>query len=254
MLKGKTTFITGASSGIGMNCAFTFAEAGSNLILIARRIERLEELKKQLIEKFQVKVHIAKCDVRIYEECESVIKNLPNDLKKIDILINNAGLACGFNKIYEGSLKDWNTMIDTNIKGLLYITKLLSPQMVERGDGHIINIASIAATQVYPNGNVYCATKSAVKTLSQAMIIDFNGTGVRVSNIDPGLVETEFAEVRFSGDKERAKTVYQGYIPLSGKDVADACLFVVTRPKHVTIQDLLITPTDQATTTIINKT
>lgn len=253
MLKGKVTFISGASSGIGMDCAITFAEASSDLILIARRIDRLNELKNLIKSKHQVNIHIAKCDVRNFEECESVISNLPDDFKKIDILINNAGLASGFSKINEGELDDWNTMIDTNIKGLLHITKLILPQMVERGDGHIINIASIAATQVYPFGNVYCATKSAVKTLSQAMIIDLNGTGIRVSNIDPGLVETEFAEVRFHGDKERAKTIYKGYIPLTGRDVAEACLFVATRPKHVTIQDLLITPTDQATTLIINK-
>lgn len=253
MLKGKVTFISGASSGIGMDCAITFAEASSDLILIARRIDRLNELKNLIKSKHQVNIHIAKCNVRNFEECESVISNLPDDFKKIDILINNAGLASGFSKINEGELDDWNTMIDTNIKGLLHITKLILPQMVERGDGHIINIASIAATQVYPFGNVYCATKSAVKTLSQAMIIDLNGTGVRVSNIDPGLVETEFAEVRFHGDKERAKTIYKGYIPLTGRDVAEACLFVATRPKHVTIQDLLITPTDQATTLIINK-
>lgn len=253
MLKEKVTFISGASSGIGMDCAITFAEAGSDLILIARRIERLDELKNLIKSQYDVNIHIAKCDVRNFEECESVISNLPDDFQKIDILINNAGLASGFSKINEGELDDWNTMIDTNIKGLLHITKLILPQMVERGEGHIINIASIAATQVYPFGNVYCATKSAVKTLSQAMIIDLNGTGVRVSNIDPGLVETEFAEVRFHGDKERAKTIYKGYTPLTGRDVAEACLFVATRPKHVTIQDLMITPTDQATTLIINK-
>ena len=168
-------------------------------------------------------------------------------------MINNAGLARGFDKVHEGDHQNWEEMIDTNIKGLLYVSRVVIPWMVEQGDGHIINIGSIAGIEVYPNGNVYCATKSAVKAISKGMAIDLNGTGIRITNLDPGLVETEFAFVRFRGDKEKADNVYKGYTPLTGKDIADVCLFAATRPKHVMIQDILITPTDQATATIVNK-
>jgi len=196
---------------------------------------------------------ISECDITKYDEIEQFIHDLPENWSGIDVLINNAGKARGLSKIQDGDMEDWEEMIDTNIKGLLYVSKLILPKMVEQGFGHVINIGSIAGREVYPNGNVYCGTKAAVAAISKGMVIDLNGTGVRVSNIEPGLVETEFASVRFHGDEEKAKTVYQGYTPLTGRDIAEAVLFCTTRPQHVMIQDVLITPTDQATATIVNK-
>jgi 3-hydroxy acid dehydrogenase/malonic semialdehyde reductase len=252
-MKNKTVFITGASAGIGKACAEVFAEAGSNLILTARRISMINEIAKTLEEKHGIEAFTFKCDVRNREEVEEKLGSLPEKWKKIDVLINNAGLASGLEKVHEGDYKDWDQMIDTNVKGLLYVSRVVVPWMVENGNGHIINNGSIAGVEVYPNGNVYCATKSAVKAISKGMAIDLNGTGIRVTNVDPGLVETEFALVRFHGDKERAANTYKGYTPLKAKDIADVCLFAATRPKHVMIQDILITPTDQATATIVNK-
>jgi NADP-dependent 3-hydroxy acid dehydrogenase YdfG len=253
LLKGKTTLITGASSGIGEATARLFASEGSDLILIARRADRLETVRDELITQYDIKIHIAGCDVRDYHQVESFILSLPEEFREINILINNAGLASGLSKFYEGDLDDWEAMIDTNIKGLLYVSKLVAPQMVERNEGSIINIASIAGLQAYPNGNVSCATKAAVGMLSQGMVIDLNGTNVRVTNIDPGLLESEFALVRFHGDKDMAAKVYEGFKPLDGGDVAEVALFVATRPAHVLIQNILITPTAQATTTMVNK-
>ncbi|MFN3305811.1 MAG: SDR family NAD(P)-dependent oxidoreductase [Candidatus Kapaibacteriota bacterium] len=252
-LEGKIALITGASSGIGEATAKVFAENGARLILLARRKERLEILSKELQEKFGTQSYLIVADVRNYEQLEREFSQIPEEFKDISILINNAGLARGFEKIYEGSVKDWDEMIDTNIKGLLYVTKLVAPILLRKNSGHIVNIASLAGRAVYPNGNVYCATKFAVKALSEAMIIDFNGTNVRITNVDPGLVETEFSIVRFHGDEEKAKTVYKGYKPLTGKDVAVVILFCVTLPEHITIQDILITPTAQATATIVSK-
>jgi serine 3-dehydrogenase len=252
-LNGKIALITGASAGIGEACAFEFAKAGSNLILTARRSDRIEKLAEMLTNEFNVKCLPIELDVRNYNEVESKFRNLPTEFKQIDILINNAGKALGMDNIQEGNLDDWEEMIDTNVKGLLYVTRVISPMMVARGNGMIINIASIAGRQVYPKGNVYCATKSAVKTISESMIVDLNGTGVRVCNVDPGLVETEFSLVRFHGDSERAKNTYKGYTPLTGKDIADVVLFAATRPAHVMVQDILVTSIDQASTTIVNK-
>jgi NADP-dependent 3-hydroxy acid dehydrogenase YdfG len=252
-LDGKITLITGASAGIGEACAVEFAKAGSNLILTARRLERIEKLAEMLAKEYNVKCLPIELDVRNNNEVESKLQNLPEEFKSVDILINNAGKALGMDNIQNGSLDDWEEMIDTNIKGLLYVTRVVAPLMVERGNGMIINIASIAGRQVYPKGNVYCATKSAVRTLSEAMVVDLNGTGVRVCNVDPGLVETEFSLVRFHGDAERAGNTYKGYTPLTGKDIADIVLFTATRPPHVMIHDILVTSIDQASTTIVNK-
>jgi 3-hydroxy acid dehydrogenase/malonic semialdehyde reductase len=252
-LNGKIALITGASSGIGEATARVFAQNGAKLILLARRKERLLSLAAELEKEFDTKSYLIVADVRNYEDLERGIKSIPDEFKDISILVNNAGLARGLEKIYEGNINDWNEMIDTNIKGLLYTTKLVAPIFLEKNSGHIVNIASLAGRAVYPNGNVYCATKFAVKALSEAMVIDFNGTNIRITNIDPGLVETEFSEVRFHGDKERAKTVYRGYKPLTGMDIANIILFCVTLPEHVMIQDLLVTPTAQATATIVHK-
>jgi NADP-dependent 3-hydroxy acid dehydrogenase YdfG len=252
-LNGKIALITGASSGIGEATARVFAQNGAKLILLARRKERLLSLAAELEKEFDTKSYLIVADVRNYEDLERGIKSIPDEFKDISILVNNAGLARGLEKIYEGNINDWNEMIDTNIKGLLYTTKLVAPIFLAKNSGHIVNIASLAGRAVYPNGNVYCATKFAVKALSEAMVIDFNGTNIRITNIDPGLVETEFSEVRFHGDKERAKTVYRGYKPLTGMDIANIILFCVTLPEHVMIQDLLVTPTAQATATIVHK-
>lgn len=250
---GKTALITGASAGIGEVCAEVLAEAGANLILIARRKNKLDEISKRIKEKNSVDIFNIKCDVRNRKEVEKCIKELPKKFRNINILVNNAGLARGMNKIQDGSFKDWDEMLDTNIKGLLNVSRFILPGMVERKSGHVINIGSLAGREVYPNGNVYCTTKHAVKAISKGMLVDLNGTGVKVTNLDPGLVETEFSEVRFHGDKERAEKIYQGYTPLTSKDVAEVVLFCVTRPQHVSIQDILVTPTDQATTMILNK-
>lgn len=252
-LEGKIAFITGASSGIGEAVAKVFAENGANLVLLARREERLRRLSDEIASKFGAKCYLIAADVRNFDVLSKEIENIPKDFKDISILVNNAGLARGLEKIYDGSIQDWEEMIDTNIKGLLYITKLISPIFIQKNSGHIVNIASLAGRAVYPNGNVYCATKFAVKALSESMIIDFNGTNVRITNVDPGLVETEFSEVRFHGDQERAKKVYLGYKPLTGMDVAKVILFCVTLPEHVMVQDILITPTAQATATIVSK-
>lgn len=250
-VKDKIVLVTGASAGIGQACAEVFAEAGAKLILMARRQEKVEALAAKLKETHGVEVYTFTADVRNYNEMKEKVEALPKEWKDIDVLINNAGLARGLSKLHEGDLHDWEEMIDTNVKGLLYVSRLVIPQMAERKSGHIINIASIAGRQVYPNGNVYCATKHAAKALSEAMMIDLNGTDVRVSNIDPGLVDTEFSTVRFHGDKEKAESVYNGMTPLYGQDIAEIALFCAMRPKHVTIQDVLVTPTDQAAATIV---
>lgn len=253
ILKGKIAFVSGASSGIGRATAEIFAKNGAKLILLARRKERLEEFAGYLHMKFKTESHLIIADIRDFQKLKTEIEHIPLNFKAIDILVNNAGLARGLDKIFEDKVDDWNEMIDTNIKGVLYLTKLIAPIFLEKRAGYIVNIASLAGRQVYPNGNVYCATKSAVKTLSEAMIIDFNGMNVRITNVDPGLVETEFSEVRFHGDKEKAKNVYKGYKPLTPDDVARIILFCVTLPEHIMVQDILITPTAQATATIVSK-
>jgi serine 3-dehydrogenase len=252
-MKNKVVFITGASAGIGEACAEVFAKAGARLILMARRQEKLADVCERLFKQYGTEIYSITCDVRNFDDLEKYINALPEKWSTIDVLINNAGKAKGLSKIQDGELRHWEEMIDTNIKGLLYVSKLILPKMVQQGFGHVINIGSIAGREVYPSGNVYCGTKAAVAFISKGMVIDLNGTGVRVTNIEPGLVETEFAAVRFDGDFEKGRTVYQGYKPLEARDVAETALFCATRPQHVMIQDILITPTDQATVNLVCK-
>lgn len=247
----KTALITGATSGIGHATAELFAAKGINLVLCGRRQERLDELKAKLGN--ITKVHILNFDVRNREDVLKQIQSLPNDFSKIDILVNNAGNAHGLDPIEEGSLDDWDAMLDINVKGLLYVSKAVLPQMVKRKTGHIINIGSTAGKEVYPKGNVYCASKHAVDAINQGMRIDLNQYGIRVGAVNPGLVETEFSKVRFKGDEARADTVYKGFQALRPEDIADIIYFVVTRPYHINIADLVVMPTAQASSTIINK-
>ncbi|AWA29115.1 NAD(P)-dependent oxidoreductase [Flavobacterium magnum] len=244
----KTALITGATSGIGRATARLFAENGIRLVLCGRREDRLEELQAELSGKTQV--YTLQFDVRDREAVLQQIHSLPEAFATIDILVNNAGNAHGLGPIQSGSLDDWDAMIDSNVKGLLYVSKAVIPGMTARNSGHIINIGSIAGKEVYPNGNVYCATKYAVDALNKAMRIDLVQHGIRVGAIHPGMVETEFSEVRFKGDTERAAQVYQAFTPLRPEDIADIILFVVTRPYHVNIGDVVVTPTAQATATI----
>ena len=247
----QTALITGATSGIGKATALLFAKNNINLIICGRRAEKLKELQHQL--STLTKVHTLQFDVRYKDEVQKAICSLPDDFKHVDILINNAGNAHGLSSIQEGSIDDWDAMIDGNVKGLLYVSKAIIPQMVDRNNGFILNIGSIASKEVYPNGNVYCASKFAVDALNKGMRIDLNKHNVRVSAIHPGLVETEFSDVRFKGDLDRAKTVYQGYKALQPEDIADIIYFVINRPYHVNIEDLVVYPTAQASATIMNK-
>lgn len=248
-LENKIAFITGASAGIGKACALSFAEEGANLILSARRKNKLDELVETIKTKYGVKVYSFELDVRDLEKVKENISTLPDEWKKIDILVNNAGLAKGFSKINDGNIEDWEEMIDTNVKGLLYVTRYILPLMIEKKKGHVINLGSIAGHQVYPYGNIYCATKFAVNSLSEAIRMDTLENNIKVTNIAPGLVETEFSEVRFNGDKNRAKNVYKGINPLKGEDIADLILFAATRNPHVNINEIIVTPTAQASAT-----
>ncbi|KTC64780.1 short chain dehydrogenase/reductase family oxidoreductase (plasmid) [Legionella adelaidensis] len=245
-LKNKTVLITGASSGIGKACAELFAQKSANLLLCARRQERLQELKSTLQEKYKIDVHTFALDVRNKNKVFTAFKSLPGNWQNIDVLINNAGLAAGLENFQEADIEDWEAMIDTNVKGLLYVSKAVLPQMLERNTGHIINLGSIAGHQVYPKGSVYCASKHAVKAISQGLRMDLLGTKIRVSSIDPGAVETEFSLVRFKGDQQRADNVYQGMTPLNPEDIAQAIYFCVSCPAHVNISEMIIMPTDQA--------
>ena len=246
----KTALITGASSGIGRATAIALAKAGFSLILCGRRQERLDELKNKL--STLGRMHTLNFDIRDKDAVFKAIDTLPSDIKAIDVLINNAGNAHGLDPIEKGSLEDWDAMLDINVKGLLYVSKAILPGMLHRESGHIINVGSTAGKEVYPNGNVYCASKDAVDALNQAMRIDLNGKGIRVGAINPGMVETEFSKVRFK-DVERAENVYQGFQPLKPEDVADIITFMVTRPYHVNIADLTVMCTAQASSTIVNK-
>ncbi len=249
ILKDKIVFITGASSGIGRACAEKFADAGCRLILSARRHDRLKALKKTL----DTDSIIIELDVRNQKKVNEAISSLSKSWSDIDILINNAGLARGLSKLHEGQLTDWEEMIDTNIKGLLYVSREIIPGMVQRNRGHIVNIGSIAGREVYPNGNVYCATKHAVDAITKGLRMDLVNTSIRVSTIDPGLVDTEFSSVRFHGDTERAKNVYTGMQPLSGSDIADTVIYCVSRPEHVQISEMVIFPTAQRSATIVGR-
>ncbi|WP_026736469.1 SDR family oxidoreductase [Fischerella sp. PCC 9605] len=260
-VQNQIVFITGASSGIGAACAKIFAGAGAKLILAARRQERLQELADSLVETrhgaslhgASGQIHLLQLDVRDRSAVESAISHLPPSWSDIDILINNAGLSRGLDKLHEASFQDWEEMIDTNIKGLLYLTRYVVPGMVNRDRGHVVNIGSIAGHQTYPGGNVYCGTKAAVKSISEGLKQDLLGTSIRVTSVDPGMVETEFSEVRFHGDTERADKVYQGLTPLTADDVADVVFFCVTRAAHVNINEVILMPVDQASTTLVNR-
>ena len=246
----RIALITGASSGIGEACARKFAEGGYDLILTARRAEKLAELEAEL-EAEGTKVKTLTFDVRDAEAAEKAVDSLEPEWRKIDVLINNAGLALGLDKEYEGDPDDWNTMIDTNIKGLLTMTRLIVPGMVERNEGHVINIGSVAGDAAYAKGNVYCATKAAVKTITDGLRIDLAETAVRVTNLKPGLVETNFSNVRFHGDNQRADNVYKGITPLTGADIADVAFYAASTPKHVQIAEVLILATHQASGSVI---
>ncbi|MCL1942195.1 MAG: SDR family oxidoreductase [Candidatus Azobacteroides sp.] len=247
----KTALITGATSGIGKATAEKLAEKKYNLILTGRRKERLEEISRTISNRYGVNVLPLCFDVRDCDEVKKQIDHLPEDQKNIDVLVNNAGLAVGLTPIQSGIIDDWERMIDTNIKGLLYMTRAVSPLMIERGMGHIVNIGSIAGRDVYPGGNVYCATKYAVDALTKSMRIDLLPYGIRVSQIAPGQAETEFSVVRFKGDEEKAENVYRGFEPLTAEDIADAIVYVCEAPPHVNITDLLIMPTAQASINMI---
>jgi len=251
MEKKKTVLITGATSGIGRATAELLAACGFGLILCGRRQERLDELQQQLAN--QTEVCTLNFDVRNRNEVFTAIEALSPPFSTIDVLINNAGNAHGLDPIDQGSLDDWDAMLDINVKGLLYVSKAVIPQMVERQSGHIINIGSTAGKEVYPKGNVYCASKHAVDAVNQGMRIDLNAHGIRVGAINPGLVETEFSTIRFKGDANKAAMVYRGYQPLKPEDIADIIHFVVTRPYHVNIADLVVMPTAQASSTIVKK-
>jgi 3-hydroxy acid dehydrogenase / malonic semialdehyde reductase len=252
-LHNSIVCITGASSGIGRSCAEKFAEAGARLILVARRKDRLKSLAGDLKKKHATDTLIDVLDVRNRKAVEKFLLKLPSAWRDIDILVNNAGLSRGLSKLHEGQVQDWEEMIDTNVKGLLYVSRTVIPGMVERKRGTIINIGSIAGHEVYPGGNVYCASKHAVDALTKGLRMDLVDTPIRVCTIDPGLVETEFSIVRFRGDSERAKKTYQNMIPLHADDVADAVLFAATRPAHVQISELIIMPTAQASTTLVHR-
>ncbi|MFS4468899.1 SDR family NAD(P)-dependent oxidoreductase [Maribacter sp. 2210JD10-5] len=247
----KTVFITGATSGIGKAIAELFAKHQFKLVLCGRRQERLNDLKERLGK--TTKVHTINFDVRDKEAVQNTISGLPAEFSKIHILINNAGNAHGLDTIDEGNLDDWDAMMDINVKGLLYVSKAIIPQMVSRKEGHIINIGSTAGKEVYPKGNVYCASKHAVDAINQGMRMDLNPYGIRVGAVNPGAVETEFSNVRFKGDDERADNVYKGFEPLRAKDIAEIVHFVVTRPYYVNISDLVVMPTAQASATMIHR-
>lgn len=242
----KIALITGATSGIGKATAILLAHNNYNLILTGRREDRLTLLKENIVKETNTEVLTLNFDIRSLDETTTAINNLPGQWKKIDVLINNAGLAVGYNTIQDGVIDDWERMIDTNIKGLLYITRLVSPLMIEHSKGHIINISSIAGKETYPFGNVYCATKHAVQSVTKGMRIDMLKHGIKVSSVSPGAVDTEFSLVRFKGDEDKAKEIYNGFTPLFAKDIAETILFVLSRPQHVNIDDILVMPTDQA--------
>lgn len=246
--ENKIVLITGATSGIGLACAETFAKNGYHLIITGRRNDRLLNIREILISEYKVEVLVLNFDVRNRNETEKVLGNLPEKWKKIDVLINNAGMAAGINLIQDGNADDWDAMIDTNVKGLLYVSKYIIPLMIARNEGHIINVGSIAGKEAYIRGNVYCATKAAVDSLTKSMRIDLLEHNIKVTQVAPGATETEFSLVRLKGDRDAAKKVYDGYQPLKGSDVANIIFFTTTLPPHVNMNDIVVTPTAQANT------
>jgi 3-hydroxy acid dehydrogenase / malonic semialdehyde reductase len=252
-LKNQIVCITGASSGIGRSTAREFARQGAHVLLTARRLDRIDALARELTQEFGVKALTRSVDVMKNASVEEAFGSLPAEWQTIDILVNNAGLSRGLDKLHEGKLQDWEEMIDTNVKGLLYVTRVVLPAMVKRNSGHIINIGSIAGHQTYPNGNVYCASKFAVTALGRSLKMDLLGTAIRVTSVDPGLVDTEFSRVRFRDDMERASKTYVGMTPLTPDDIAEIVVFCASRPAHVNIGEVLVTPTDQATVSMVHR-
>jgi 3-hydroxy acid dehydrogenase/malonic semialdehyde reductase len=253
-LRNKVVFITGASSGIGKSCARAFAREGAKILMAARRKDRLNSLASELKTDFGASSYCFQLDVRDPAAAERAVAALSADWAAVEVLVNNAGLSRGLDKLHEGKLSDWEEMIDTNVKGLLYVSRAVIPGMVKRGSGHVINIGSIAGHELYPGGNVYCATKFAVTALSRGLRLDLSGTPLRVSSVDPGMVETEFSLVRFHGDAARAEKVYQGLKPLTPDDVAEAVLFCATRPAHVNISEIIVMPQAQASPMVVHRT
>jgi len=245
--------ITGATSGIGLATAELLAKEGKDLYLLGRRKDRLESIQKRLIKDYGIKVEISSFDVSNRKAVEEWAKTESDTLKKMEALINNAGLAVGRDLIHEAQVDDWEKMIDVNVKGLLYMTRQLLPHFVKKKSGHIVNLGSVAGRWIYPRGNIYCATKRAISALTEALRQDLLGTGIRVTEISPGMVETEFSEVRFGGDKEKAKAVYAGMTPLSALDIAEAVVWSLLRPAHVNIQEIVIYPTDQGSTSLVHR-
>ena len=251
-LTGRTVLVTGASAGIGEACGRAFAAEGARLILVARRAGRLVELAEKL-RGGGTDVFLLELDVRDAQAVSERIGGLPAEWRDVDVLVNNAGLGRGLDKLWQGAPADWDEMVDTNVKGLLYVTGAVVPRMVERGRGHVINLGSVAGHEVYPGGAVYCATKHAVAAITKGLRMDVLGTGIRVSTVDPGMVETEFSVVRFHGDEERAKNVYRGMTALTADDIAETIVWVATRPPHVCIDEIIIKPTDQASATMVSR-
>ena len=250
-MKNKTIFITGVTSGIGLSCARLFAKKGSRLVIAARRRDRLKKIAAELKKKFKTEVYTIQLDVRKNSEVKKAVNSLPEKWKNIDVLINNAGLSRGLDKLHEGSITDWDEMIDTNVKGLLYVSRAIIPLMVKRNKGHIINIGSIAGHEVYPRGNVYCASKHAVDAITKGMRVDLAETNIRVTTIDPGLVETEFSLVRFRGNNDKAKSVYSGITPLTPDDVAGAVYYAASRPLNIVVAEMILLPNKQASSTVV---
>lgn len=252
-LNGTVVLVTGASAGIGAACAHAFAGAGARLVLVARRTDRLHALAEELRAAHGAESQPIALDVRDTAAVRQAVDGLPAEWREIGVLVNNAGLGRGMDRVYEGDPAEWDEMVDTNVKGLLFVTRAVVPGMVERGRGHVINLGSVAGHEVYPGGAVYCATKHAVDAITRGLRMDLLGTGVRVSTVDPGMVETEFSVVRFRGDQERADRVYAGMTPLTPDDIADAVLWCATRPPHVNIDEIILKPTDQASATQVHR-
>jgi 3-hydroxy acid dehydrogenase / malonic semialdehyde reductase len=252
-MKGKIVFVTGASSGIGAATAMEFARHGAKLVLCARRLERLQAMEAELRDAGAADLLLLEIDVRDREAVKRVLTELPEAWRSIDVLVNNAGLSRGLTKLYEDDIENWEEMIDTNVKGLLYVTRAIVPGMVERNHGHVINLGSIAGHMAYANGGVYCATKAAERFISDGLRIDVNGTAIRVTSVDPGMVETDFSKIRFRGDEKRAAKTYQNVDPLQAEDIADAIMWAATRPAHVSIQSVVLTPTSQANPFVLTR-
>ena len=252
-IKDKIVFVTGASAGIGAATAMEFARHGAKLVLAARRLERLQAMEAELRDAGAADLLLLEMDVRDREAVERTLGDLPEAWGAIDVLVNNAGLSRGLTKLYEDDVENWEEMIDTNVKGLLYVTRAIVPGMVERNRGHVINLGSIAGHMAYANGGVYCATKAAERFISDGLRIDVNGTAVRVTSVDPGMVETDFSKIRFRGDEARAAKTYQNVDPLQAEDIADAIVWAATRPAHVSIQSIVLTPTAQANPFVLTR-